>query len=351
MNADLGVSVARDAKGEVQPESQGDPARNGVEGAGSARSGYFRAFSWNVNGLRAVINRGDLQKFMQEFTPDVLALQEIKISEAQLPELKLPELFPGYDMFWSFAERKGYAGTAIWVKKYLQANNIEGQTNQLAKVVSEGGSLREKRVNPVATGVDDAVPDRADSSCLDDNCDAAPERSRAGSSDLEDKYGHACDEGRLTAVQIGDALIVSMYTPNSKEDLSRIPLRMSWDAHVNEILKPQKKVLIMGDFNVANEPIDVAKPENKKGAHGFTVEERQSFKNYLAAGLKDVWREENPEKVQYTWWSFRVKERGLNGWRIDYTLAKGLNAKDAAIYDQVRGSDHCPISVEVDRAN
>jgi exodeoxyribonuclease-3 len=275
-----------------------------TQGRPVANVGFLRVFSWNVNGLRAIINRGDLQKFMQEFRPDVIGMQEIKINKTQLKDLKLDELFPDYDMFWSFAKRKGYAGTAVWAKKSL-------------------GATEEKL-------------EKADH--------------------LHDQYGHACEEGRLTAIKIpqtgasqtdGAILIVSMYAPNTKEDLSRIPLRVDWDAHVNNMLKPRKKVLLMGDFNVANEPIDVAKPENKKGAHGFTIEERQDFKNYLAAGFQDVWRDENPEKVQYTWWSFRVKERGLNGWRIDYTLAKGLAAKNAAIYEQVRGSDHCPISVEV----
>ncbi|MDR0980041.1 MAG: exodeoxyribonuclease III [Candidatus Nomurabacteria bacterium] len=251
-------------------------------------------FSWNVNGLRAILNRGDLQNFIKLYNPDILGLQEIKIQESQLAELKLAELFPDYEMFWSFAKRKGYAGTAIWTKKSLAAKEIILQKT-----------------------------------------------------DLSDKYGDACSEGRLTAVKIGEILVVNMYAPNGKEDLSRIPLRVKWDAYINSSLKNQPHALLMGDFNVANEPIDVAKPETKKGAHGFTIEERQDFKNYLAAGFRDIWREENPDKIQYTWWSFRVRERGLNGWRIDYALAKNLTAKNAEIYEQVRGSDHCPISVEV----
>jgi exodeoxyribonuclease-3 len=258
----------------------------------------LRAFSWNINGLRAIINRGDLQKFIQEFAPEVLALQEIKIVATQLAELKLAERFPDYQMFWSFAKRKGYAGTAIWVKKNLPATIVK---------------LEKKPIS--------------------------------------DRYGDAHHEGRLTAVKINDILFISMYTPNAKEDLSRIPLRVEWDAHVNELLKPHKKVLLMGDFNVANEPIDVANWKTKKGAHGFTDEERTDFKKYLAAGFHDIYRDENPETVAYTWWSFRVRERGPNGWRIDYTLGKGITAQNATIYEQIHGSDHCPISVEVNHAD
>ena len=256
----------------------------------------IKAFSWNVNGIRAIIRRGDLQKFIAEFSPDVLAMQETKIVESQLADLKLPELFPDYQMFWSFAKKKGYAGTAVWVKKGL-----------------ESGKVILKK-----------------SDCL------------------QDKYGDACREGRLTAVEIDKTLFVSIYVPNGKEDLSRIPLRVKYDTHINNTFKPYAKVLLMGDFNVANEPIDVANPGQKKGKHGFTIEERDSFKSYIAAGFHDIWRDENPEKVQYTWWSFRVKERGLNGWRIDYALTKGIKARDAKIYSEIYGSDHCPISVEVE---
>ena len=258
----------------------------------------LRAFSWNINGLRAIIKRGDLQKFIAEHSPDLLALQEIKLHEPQLAELELDQLFPDYQFFWNFAKRKGYAGTAIWVKKHLATSPVN----------------------------------------LDIKC-------------ITDKYGDACNEGRITTVKINDILVISMYAPNGKEDLSRIPLRLEWDAHINQLLKSHPKALFLGDFNVANEPIDVANPSQKKGKHGFTLEERQDFKNYLAAGFHDIWREENPDQIQYTWWSFRVRERGPNGWRIDYTLTKGIEAKNAQIYEQVRGSDHCPISVEVERAS
>ena len=284
-------------------------------------SQIVKAFSWNVNGLRAVVNRGDLQKFIQEFSPDILALQETKLNATQLQELKLAELFPDYQMFWSFAERKGYAGTALWVKTNL--------------------------LNPTHEDCQDAP-----TACLEPNAHKNSPlvsfyEECAECQSLADQYGDAMGEGRLTAVMIGETLFVSLYSPNGKDDLSRIPLRVKYDAHVNNLLKPFSRVLLMGDFNVANEPIDVANPQSKKGVHGFTEEERSGFKNYLAAGLKDVWREENPEKVAYTWWSFRVRERGLNGWRIDYTLAKGIDARNAAIHQVVKGSDHCPISVEV----
>ena len=265
-------------------------------------SGPIRAFSWNCNGLRAVMRRGDLQKFVAEYRPDILALQEIKLSQDQLRELKLPETFPDYQMFWSFAERKGYAGTALWAKNGLTAKPISLEKHE-----------------------------------------------------IKDRYGDAYNEGRLTAVEINGALFVSMYAPNGKEDLSRIPLRVEWDKQMITLLKPYPKVLLMGDFNVANEPIDVANPATKKGKHGFTLEERDGFKNYLKAGYHDIWREENPDKIQYTWWSFRVRnydpEKPKPGWRIDYALVKGLTAKNAAIHDQIKGSDHCPISINVEDQN
>ncbi|MCL2038385.1 exodeoxyribonuclease III [Candidatus Saccharibacteria bacterium] len=258
-----------------------------------------RVFSWNVNGLRAVINRGALQEFIAQFSPDILALQETKLQESQLAALKLDQLFPDYQMFWSFATRKGYSGTAIWVKKTLPAHKV----------------ILEKNL------------------------------------ELSDKYGCACEEGRLTAVELAKTLVVSLYAPNGKEDLSRIPLRVKYDAHINSLLKPYKKVLLLGDFNVANEPIDVANPDNKKGKHGFTDEERTGFKNYLKSGFHDVWREENPDKIAYTWWSFRVRNydpsKPKPGWRIDYALAKGLQTGDADIHPSVHGSDHCPISLEI----
>ncbi|MCL2371445.1 exodeoxyribonuclease III [Candidatus Saccharibacteria bacterium] len=257
----------------------------------------IRAFSWNVNGLRAVIKRGNLQKFIQEYDPDILALQETKIQEPQLSELELEKLFPDYQFFWSFAkDKKGYSGTALWVRKDLKAHK----------------QILEK------------------------------------STDTHDQYGDACSEGRLTAVNIEGALFVSIYSPNGKEDLSRIPVRVKYDAHINRLFQKYDKVLLMGDFNVANEPIDVAKPNTKKGKHGFTLEERDGFKNYLKSGFQDVWRDENPDRIQYTWWSFRVKERRPdNGWRIDYQLTKGLKTQNAQIYPEITGSDHCPISVEV----
>jgi exodeoxyribonuclease-3 len=268
----------------------------------------MRLFSWNVNGLRAVIKKGDLQQFLADFTPDVLCLQETKIDEATLEAAEIRQQFTDYQQFYSFAERKGYSGTAVWVRRGYDVVNF---TTSFAK-----------------------------------NSSNQPEN-------LSDKYGNLRDEGRLTAVDLGKFYLISTYVPNSKEDLSRLAIREKWDEALKNLLielHKTKPVVICGDFNVAHNEIDLANPKANRGKHGFTDEERRDFSEFLGEGFHDVFREQNPHLTNaYSWWSHWGQARAKNiGWRIDYFLTSdGLKLGKAEIHPEVIGSDHCPISLEI----
>jgi exodeoxyribonuclease-3 len=265
----------------------------------------MKIFSWNVNGIRAVINKGNFQQFLNQFSPDILLMQETKIDEPALKAAKIRELFPEYDQFYSFALKKGYSGTAVWVKKSLNL-----------------------------------TPKLIENDTKNDN--------------LSDKYGDLQSEGRLTILELDDFCVASVYVPNTKGDLSRLEIRQNWDKCLAETLKNlNRPVIIGGDFNVANEPIDLARPKENDGKHGYTKEERQGFKNLLqSANLLDSFRKLHPETVKYSWWSHWGHARANNiGWRIDYflisnQLKKGI--KSAEIYSKCLGSDHCPILIEIE---
>ncbi len=261
----------------------------------------MKIFSWNVNGIRAVINKGEFQKFMTEFEPDVLCLQETKAKQGQA-EIDLT----GYSEVWSSANKPGYAGTAIFTK----LNVISSASNLPGSIASEFK--------------------------------------------LSDSYGDLNDEGRITTVELDDFFIVSVYTPNTKGDLSRLQIReASWDpAFLKYILRleAKKPVIFMGDLNVAHQEIDLAHPKLNRGKHGFTDEERAGFNNIIDAGFVDSFRSLHPEqKDAYTWWTHWANARAKNvGWRIDYVMCSPkIKIKSANIHPSQMGSDHCPVSVEV----
>lgn len=264
----------------------------------------MKLYSWNVNGIRAVIKKGALQKFIEEHQPDVLCLQETKAQQGQA-EIDLPE----YTEYWNSAEKKGYSGTAIFTKvKPLSV--INGFTNEIAEKYGLAG----------------------------------------------DSYGDPTKEGRVISAEFEKFWVVTVYTPNSKGDLSRLGLRhKQWDpaflAHVKELEK-SKPVLFCGDLNVAHTEIDLANPDTNHKSHGFTDEEREGFTKFLDAGFVDTFRIFNKEGGNYTWWTAWANARARNvGWRIDYWAAsKALESKitSAKIHADVMGSDHCPVSIEID---
>ncbi len=265
----------------------------------------MKLYSWNVNGIRAVLNKGALQSFISEHDPDILCLQETKAQQGQAETD-----FPQYTEYWNSAVKKGYSGTAIFTKtKPLQV--INGFPQHVIKTYKVTG----------------------------------------------DTYGNPNDEGRVMAAEYDKFWLVTVYTPNSKGDLSRLALRYDvWDkaflAYVKELEKT-KPVAFCGDLNVAHNEIDLANPEPNRGKHGFTDEERERFEDFLNAGFVDTFRCLYPTKTEaYSWWTAWANARARNvGWRIDYWLiSNSLKAKlkEAQIHANVMGSDHCPVSIELD---
>ena len=263
----------------------------------------MKLFSWNVNGIRAVLNKGEFQKFLTEYNPDILCLQETKAHRDQV-ELDLPQ----YHEFFNSATRKGYAGTAIFSKS--------------------------KPLN-----VHYNIPDNI-----------------AGKYELADSYGNGNDEGRVTAAEFDNFWVVTVYTPNSKRDLTRLDYRANhWDDAFREYimqLDAKKPVLVCGDFNAAHTAIDLARPKDNEKNAGFTEQERHGIDKLLDAGFVDVFRRDNPEKTDaYTWWTAWGGARQRNvGWRIDYWLANASIAdkvKSPTIATDQMGSDHCPVGIEI----
>ncbi|MBA3679044.1 exodeoxyribonuclease III [Candidatus Saccharibacteria bacterium] len=260
-------------------------------------------FSWNVNGIRAVIKKGEFQKFIKTYNPDVVCLQETKAKEGQA-ELDILE----YKQYWCSAEKPGYSGTAIFSK-----------------------------IEPIA--VLKGLPE-----------DIVKKYS------MEDDYGHPNKEGRVLAVEYEKYFVVTVYTPNSKDDLSRIPLRQKhWDPAFLEYckeLEKKKPVLFCGDLNVAHTEEDLARPKPNVGKKGFTNEEREGFDNFVAAGFVDSLRIFVKGNGYYTWWTHWANARANNvGWRIDYWLvSKNFTShiKKAEIHPEQMGSDHCPVSITLD---
>ncbi len=269
----------------------------------------MKIYSWNVNGIRAVIRKGDFQSFMADHQPDILCLQETKAKEGQAV-IDLPD----YREYWCSAAKAGYSGTAIF-----------------------------SRIEPLHVVRD--LPD-----------DLAEQYLLAG-----DGYGDANREGRVIAAEFERFWLVSVYTPNSKGDLSRLPLRyQAWDpaflAYTKRLEAGQygsetaKPVIFCGDLNVAHQEIDLANPKRNRGTHGFTDEERERFQDVLDAGFVDTFRHFHPDVTgAYTWWNQMAQARARNvGWRIDYVIASrdlAPHLAEAAIHADVMGSDHCPVSL------
>ncbi len=260
--------------------------------------------SWNVNGIRAVVKKGLFLPFIEKYDPDILCLQETKAEEHQSP-IDLPQ----YEEYWNSATKKGYSGTAIFTK---------------TKPIS------------ILNGL--------------------PEATAKKFGLIADGYGDPQAEGRVVTAEYKDFYIVTVYTPNAKDDLSRIPLRhKQWDpaflAYCKSLEK-KKPVIFCGDLNVAHTPDDLARPKQNEGMKGFTKEEREGFQAFLDAGFVDTFRMFHKGNGFYTWWSHFADARARNvGWRIDYILVSSeLKNKvlKSEILPEVLGSDHCPVLITLD---
>jgi exodeoxyribonuclease III len=264
----------------------------------------MRLVSWNVNGIRAVSRKGLFSPFVNELDPDVICLQETKALQAQ-SDVELP----GYEEHWNSAEKKGYSGTAIFTR-------------------------------PKPFHVTAGLPD-----------DIIAEHGVLG-----DRFGDPNAEGRVLTAEFAEFFLITVYTPNAKDDLGRLDLRhMQWDpaflAYAKALAKT-KPVVFCGDLNVAHTADDLANPKSNAGKKGFTDEERQGFQNFLDGGFVDTFRIFNEGNGFYTWWSYFANARVRNvGWRIDYFLVSESLAPRvvaAEIHPQIMGSDHCPVSITLD---
>ena len=261
----------------------------------------MKIYSWNVNGIRAVINKGVFLPFIESHQPDILCLQETKAQRDQV-EIDLPD----YHEYWNSAVRKGYSGTAIFSRREPLG---------------------------VINGFPHAITERYE---------FADELERDAGS-----------EGRVIAAEYDNFFVVTVYTPNAKEDLSRLALRhQHWDPAFLaycQYLEEKKPVIFCGDLNVAHTELDLANPKPNRGKKGFTDEEREGFQHFVDAGFVDTLRLFKQGNGHYTWWSHYANSRARNvGWRIDYVLVspalKG-KVKAAEIHPDVLGSDHCPVSI------
>ncbi len=260
-------------------------------------------YSWNVNGIRAVLKKDTFLPFIKQHQPDILCIQETKAQPGQAV-IDLPD----YEEIWNSAERKGYSGTAIFTRQ-KPLRIAKGFPNKIAQQY-----------------------------------------------ELTDGYGNAETEGRVLMAEFEKFIVVTVYTPNAKDDLTRIPLREKhWDpaflAYCKELEK-QKPVVFCGDLNVAHTENDLARPKPNIGKKGFTDEERAGFQAFIDAGFVDTLRLFKQGNGYYTWWSHFGGARARNvGWRIDYVLVSESlkpHVTAADIHPDVMGSDHCPVSVTLD---
>lgn len=249
-----------------------------------------KMISWNVNGLRACVQKGFLD-FFKEADADIFCIQESKLQEGQI-ELPLE----GYHQYWNYAKKKGYSGTAVFSK--------------------------EEPVS-VAYGIGIEEHDQ---------------------------------EGRVITLEFGTYYLVTVYTPNSQNELARLPYRMEWEEAFLAYLKgleEKKPVIFCGDLNVAHKEIDLKNPKTNRRNAGFTDEEREKFTKLTESGFIDTYRYFYPDQEGvYSWWSYRFRAREKNaGWRIDYfCVSESLrdSLRDARIHTEVMGSDHCPVELQIE---
>lgn len=247
----------------------------------------MKLISWNVNGIRACVQKG-FETFFEEMDADVFCIQESKMQEGQL-ELELP----GYYQYWNYAQKKGYSGTAIFTKK-----------------------------EPLSVVYGIGIPEHD-------------------------------QEGRVITLEFEEYFFITVYTPNSKNELQRLDYRMEWESDFLAYLKKleeEKPVIFCGDLNVAHKEIDLKNPKANRKNAGFTDEERGKFTELLEAGFIDTFRYFYPDMVDiYSWWSYRFSARTRNaGWRIDYfVVSESLKERlqGAKIHTEVLGSDHCPVEL------
>ena len=251
----------------------------------------MKLISWNVNGLRAVINKG-FKEFFENIDADIFCIQETKMQEEQI-DIEIQDIFKNYNSYWNSAVKKGYSGTAVFTKK---------------------------KPLKVTYGIGKEEHDQ---------------------------------EGRVITLEYDNFFLVNCYTPNSKRELERLGYRMVWEDEMRNYLlelNKTKPVIYCGDFNVAHEEIDLKNPKTNHQSAGFTDEERNKMTELLNSGFTDSFRYLYPEKENaYTWWSYMFHAREKNvGWRIDYFIvSKSIENKieESNIYDEVMGSDHCPVGL------
>jgi exodeoxyribonuclease-3 len=254
----------------------------------------MKILSWNVNGLRAVLSKAALAD-VRNLLPDILCLQEIKARKDQLTDEQAKE-FSDFQGYWNPAERPGYSGVASFCKE---------------------------------------TPDLLDFSLGEERFDV---------------------EGRSIRMDYGNLVLFNLYVPNGQRDQDRLNYKLDFYARLLEICddlhSEGKQIIIFGDMNTAHRPIDLRNPKQNEKTSGFLPEERAWIDNFLDHEFVDIYREIYPERVQYTWWTYRVNARQRNiGWRLDYFLvSKDLVGKvvDAKIYEELMGSDHCPIGLEIE---
>ncbi len=264
----------------------------------------MKIISWNVNGIRAVHNKGLFTPLLDEIKPDIICLQETKAQKDQ-NEVDLS----GYEEYWNSAEKAGYSGTAIFTKEkpISVTNNFPDDLVKKYKIKDDG-------------------------------------------------FGNPNTEGRVLVAEYKKFYLVNVYTPNSKRELSRLDLRYkSWDPAFLEYIKRLeeiKPVIFCGDLNVAHTEDDLANPKQNEGEHGFTKEEREGIQKIIDAGFVDTFRIFTQGKGHYTWWTHWAKARERNvGWRIDYFfVSKKLKSKlkESKILSNFLGSDHCPIELNIE---
>lgn len=252
----------------------------------------MKLVSWNVNGMRAILTKG-FEDFFYNIEADIFCVQETKMQEGQV-DISLR----GYKQYWNSAIKKGYSGTAVFIKEQMQ---------------------------PIAVTYGIGIEEHD-------------------------------QEGRVITLEFKEFYLVNVYTPNAKRELERLDYRMVWENEFRKYLKQldnTKPVIVCGDMNVAHKEIDLKNPKTNIHNAGFTVEERSKMTELLSAGFIDTFRLLYPNKENaYTWWSYMRNARENNvGWRIDYFLVSQIlkdRIKKACIFENIYGSDHCPVGLDIE---